>query len=166
MITVVKLNPRKEPKIKYQGEVSARLTHGVIIQASWSHPPKDLGYAVFEPGDRFLEYYYTDRWYNIFDIASKDGQRKGWYCNITEPAVIYDDRIEQIDLFLDVWITPNGKTLLLDEDEFASDITLSAEQREGAQKGLQDLLKMLAARQEAFAEVKQDEQTECVDTTL
>ena len=73
---------------------------------------------------------------------------------------------EQVDLLLDVWITPTGKVLLLDEDEFASDTTLNAEQRKGAQQGLQDLLKMLAARQEAFSEVEQQNNTECVDTTL
>ena len=151
MITVVKLSPRGETKIQYQGEVVEHLSHGVIIQAYWSHPTKNLGYVSFEPGDRFIEYYYTDRWYNIFDIASTQGVRKGWYCNIAEPAVLFEDRIEQVDLHLDVWVSPQGETLILDEDEFAADTTLTARQRNGAQQALQELLQMIADKQEAFS---------------
>src|SRR5947209_10652642 len=150
MITVVKLSPRGETKIQYQGEVVEHLSHGVIIQAYWSHPTKNLGYVSFEPGDRFIEYYYTDRWFNIFDISTPEGTRKGWYCNIAEPASIYTDHIEQVDLLLDVWVNPEGNLLLLDEDEFDADTTLSDEQRNGAQQGLHDLLELIAARKAPF----------------
>ncbi|MBV9229526.1 MAG: DUF402 domain-containing protein [Chloroflexi bacterium] len=151
MITVVKLDPKGEVKIRYQGKIIERSTHGVIIQASWTLPARDLGYTRFEPGDRFTEYYYSDRWFNIFDIASADGVRKGWYCDIAEPAQIFDDHIEQIDLFLDVWVSPTGKPLILDEDEFAAATTLSDEQRSAAQRGLQALLDMIEKRQDIFA---------------
>ncbi|MFL5629050.1 MAG: DUF402 domain-containing protein [Ktedonobacteraceae bacterium] len=154
MITVVKLSPLGEAKVQYRGEVIERLADRVVIQAYWSQPTKDLGYTSFEPGDSFREYYYTDRWFNIFDIASREGIRKGWYCNIAQPAVIYDDHIEQVDLLLDVWVTSRGEILILDEDEFAADTTLSQEQRAGAQKGLQALLAMIAARQETFSSVE------------
>lgn len=151
MITVVKLSPRGETKIQYQGEVVEHLSHGVIIQAYWSHPTKNLGYVSFEPGDRFIEYYYTDRWYNIFDIASTQGVRKGWYCNIAEPAILFEDRIEQVDLLLDVWVSPGGETLILDEDEFAADTTLTTRQRNGARQALQELLQMIADQHGAFS---------------
>ena len=152
MITVIKQNPLGETRIQYQGEVIARLAHGVVIQAYWTHATNDLGYAQFEPGDRFTEYYYTNRWYNIFDIATADGTRKGWYCNVAEPAKIFDDHIEQVDLLLDVWVdSTTGKPLILDEDEFTADTTLSQEQRNSARKGLQALLALLAARVDAFA---------------
>ena len=150
MITVVKLNPSGEPKIQYQGEVIEHSHAGVIIQAYWQQPLKDLGYTRFDPGDSFIEYYYSDRWFNIFDIATADGRRKGWYCNIAEPASISDEFIKQIDLLLDVWVDPDGTPLVLDEDEFEADTTLSQEQRAGAHQGLQDLLQMIAAQAEPF----------------
>src|SRR5436309_15013998 len=111
MITVVKLSPRGETKIQYQGEVVEHLSHGVIIRAYWSQPTKKLGYVSFEPGDRFIEYYYTDRCYNIFDIANAQVVRKGCYSNIAEPAILFAHRIEQVDLFLDVWVSPAVETL-------------------------------------------------------
>lgn len=151
MITVVKLNARGEALIQYQGEIIERLPNRVIIQAYWKLPVKDLGYTHFEPGDRFIEYYYTDRWYNIFDISAASGKRKGWYCNIAHPAKIFDDRIEQIDLLLDVWVDPEGKTLILDQDEFEADTTLNAELRKGALQGLHELFQVIAARKEPFS---------------
>lgn len=155
MITVVKQNPQGETKIQYQGEVIEQQADGVIIQAYWSHGTKELGYTRFEPGDRFIEYYYSDKWFNIFDIANADGMRKGWYCNVAEPARFFVERIEQIDLFIDVWVTPQGETLILDEDEFAADTTLSKRQRHGAGQGLQALLEMIAARQGTFSGIQQ-----------
>lgn len=137
--------------LRYQGEVIERSPTRVIIQAVWSNAPKDLGYTRFEAGNAFTEYYYSDRWFNIFAILGADSKRKGWYCNVAQPAVIFDDHIEQIDLFLDVWVNPQGQPLLLDEDEFVAATTLSEEQRKGARAGLQALLELLATRREAFS---------------
>ena len=153
MITVIKQDPRGNAKIRYSGEVIEHRKHRVVIRAAWTLPARDLGYTVFEPGDQFTEYYYTDRWYNIFDIVRADGVRKGWYCNVAEPARISDTVIEQIDLLLDLWVDPQGKALVLDEDEFEADTMLTSEQRIGAQQGLQALLQALAMRQEMFASI-------------
>jgi predicted RNA-binding protein associated with RNAse of E/G family len=65
--------------------------------------------------------------------------------------VISDNQIEQVDLVLDVWVSPEGETLVLDEDEFADDHTLSDEQRREARQGLQAILQLIAARQEMFS---------------
>ncbi|HYA99031.1 MAG TPA: DUF402 domain-containing protein [Ktedonobacteraceae bacterium] len=151
MITVNKLNPLGEKTIQYQGEVLERLADGIIIQAYWNHSPKDLGYVCFEPGDLFIEYYYANRWFNIFEISDASNTRKGWYCNIAEPADIREDQILQKDLLLDVWVDPSGKPLILDEDEFEADRTLDDRQRQGARQGLRDLLQIIVAQIEPFS---------------
>jgi len=152
MITVIKRNTLGEEQTRYTGEVIERRTDGVIIEAYWTWATKELGYTRFEPGDRFIEYYYADRWYNMFAISNKDGSKKGWYCNVAAPAVISADSIEQIDLLLDVWVDPTGKPLVLDEDEFEADTTLSDEQRAGAKQGLRDLLRIIALRKDMFSD--------------
>lgn len=157
MITVVKQDPRGKTQLRYQGEIVESLPDRIILQATWTHPPRDLGYIQFEPGDCFTEYFYTDRWFNIFDITSADGTRKGWYCNVAEPAIIFDHRVEQIDLILDVWVSPDGKPLILDEDEFVAASTLSDEQRERARQGLQAILQLLETRQEMFSGIIEKE---------
>lgn len=145
IITINKLNSLGEIQTQYQGEVLERSADRIIVQAFWKRPFKDLGYVYFEPGDRFIEYYYADRWFNIFEISDASNERKGWYCNITEPADIDEDQIKQKDLLLDVWVDPWGSTLLLDEDEFEADTTLDEIQRRGAQQGLQELIQMIAS---------------------
>ncbi|GLV57111.1 hypothetical protein KDH_39490 [Dictyobacter sp. S3.2.2.5] len=151
MVTVIKLDPLGTEKIRYDGDVIKQSDKEIVIQASWTMGERDLGYTRFEPGDRFIEYYYADRWFNIFDIAHKDGQRKGWYCNIAEPAHIQENTIEQVDLFLDVWVDVSGTPLLLDEDEFNSAAMLTTSQHQGALQGLQALLHMIENRQEVFS---------------
>lgn len=151
MITVIKRSPQGEAMLQYQGEVIKQISCGIVIEATWTGTTKDLGYTCFEPGDHFTEYFYTDRWFNIFDIKSANGLRKGWYCNVTEPATISESHIEQVDLILDVWVSPTGEALLLDEDEFVASTILSHKQRRAAQEGLQALLDLLATRQEVFS---------------
>jgi predicted RNA-binding protein associated with RNAse of E/G family len=153
MITIIKLDPTGAEMLRYTGAILASLAYGIVIEATWKQPDRDLGYTRFETGDRFVEYFYSNRWFNIFAIANKEGVHKGWYCNIAEPARISTDTIAQVDLYLDVWINPTGETLLLDEDEFESATLLSKEQRTGARQGLRELQQMLEARQEVFAHI-------------
>jgi protein associated with RNAse G/E len=153
MFTVIKLNSLGHEIIRYPATVQTRTANGIILNAIWQHKTRNLGYATFETGDNFVEYFYADRWYNIFAIATPTSQRKGWYCNIAMPASISDDHLSQIDLLLDVWINPLGGSLILDQDEFAADLTLSEAQRAGAQKGLHDLLSLLADRAGPFEEI-------------
>ena len=149
-VTIVKMDARHRVKLSYPAEVVERRLHGVIVRAAWALPPRDLGCAWFEPGDRFTEYYYTDRWFDVQAVARADGRRKGWYCDIAEPAVIEGDQLRLIDLELDVWVSAAGEPLILDEDEFAVR-PLSEAQRAGARQGVQALLAMLEARRDAFA---------------
>jgi predicted RNA-binding protein associated with RNAse of E/G family len=147
---VIKLNPQGEEQTRYLAEIHASIANGVILDAYWQRPRLDLGYTLFEPGDHFREYFYTDRWFNIFAVASEHGQRKGWYCNVAQPAQISTERIEQVDLLLDVWVRPDGEVLLLDEEEFVAELTLTEFQRHGARQGLHNLLALIDARHEPF----------------
>lgn len=152
VITIVKLDHQGEEKIQYLAEIHAQVVNGVVLDAYWQRPRLELGYTLFEPGDHFREYFYTDRWFNIFAIATAQGKRKGWYCNVAMPARIDGERIEQVDLLLDVWVGPDRQIVLLDEDEFAAAVTLTEAQRLGARQGLQDLLALIQAWGEPFRE--------------
>ena len=66
-----------------------------------------------------MERFYSDRWYNIFEIYDRDGGKfKGWYCNVGYPAVLEKDTVSYIDLALDLWVATDGTQTVLDEDEF------------------------------------------------
>ncbi|HLV97593.1 MAG TPA: DUF402 domain-containing protein [Ktedonobacterales bacterium] len=149
-IRIDKLNSLGKAVLSYKAELAERLPNGIVLDAMWTWPPRDLGYVVFETGDRFTEYFYTDRWHNIFVIRAGSGALKGWYCNVARPATISDDVVAAEDLILDVWVNPDGTWQVLDEDEFAADHTLDAPTREEARKALDVLLAQIAAREPPF----------------
>lgn len=156
ILTVIKLTPDGREKIRYAGEVIEQSAERIVLKTAWKRAELDLGYTVFAPGDCFTEYFYTARWFTAFELKDASGVRKGWYCDVAEPAVVEDGYIRQVDLYLDVWVDAVGKPLVLDEDEFAA-AELSDELRRAAREGLRDLLATLEARQEMFAALVEQE---------
>lgn len=150
-IIVHKLNTRGEVAIAYEAEIAETLPDGVRLEARWTRPTLPLGYTTFETGDRFVEWFYTDRWYNIFEIHGMEGRFKGWYCNIAEPATISNSVIACRDLLLDLWVSPDGSMLVLDEDEFSADTELEGEIRAAALGALDELQRMVRASEEPFS---------------
>jgi len=138
-IKVQKKNPAGEVTYQYEGILLERNENSIKLEALFDRKDMPFQDVVFRTGDRFVEYYYSDRWYNIFAVHDKDdGHIKGWYCNIGKPAEIEDGVVSYIDLALDLWISATGKQTVLDEDEF-SELNLSDELREGALNGLKEV---------------------------
>lgn len=155
IVTVHKLDTGGHLIVSYTAELVERLPNGVRLDARWRRPPLALGYVHFEPGDRFVEWFFDDRWYNIFEIHGADGDDlKGWYCNVARPASISDDAVAAVDLLLDLWVGPDGTMCVLDEDEFVADTTLDAPTRAAAQAGLAELERMVRERAAPFAAIR------------
>ncbi|NOK62111.1 MAG: DUF402 domain-containing protein [Chloroflexi bacterium AL-W] len=118
-LTVHLLKPASDKTITYQGELISDEHGHILIHARWERPNLDLGYMTFETGDHFYEHYYTNHWFNIFEIRSDTQELKGWYCNVTRPVHIEGDVVYSEDLALDLFVSPDRQTCLrLDEDEF------------------------------------------------
>jgi len=149
-IVVQKLDTRGRLVTSYTATVIERFAGGVLLDARWGRPTLALGYTTFETGDRFREWFYSDRWRNIFELAASDGSLKGWYCNVAAPAIITETEIRCRDLLLDLWVAPDGETLVLDEDEFAADDAIDAPTRAQALAALAELQEMVAARHPPF----------------
>ena len=138
-IKVQKRNLNNEVVVEYEGDVLSRAENSVTLEALFTREDMPFMNVVFKKGDRFVEYYYADRWYNIFAIYDRDdGKIKGWYCNIGKPAVIEDGIVSYIDLALDLWVSVNGEQTLLDKDEFEA-LALNEELSAGALNGLEEL---------------------------
>ena len=135
-IVVDKLSPQGELKWRYEGEVTERGADWIVIEAFFDRDDAPFMDTSLKRGDRFVETYYSNRGYNIFEIHDRDDDAlKGWYCNITRPANFADGRVEYVDLFLDLWVSANGAQTVLDEDEF-----LAAELDETTRRSARDAL--------------------------
>ncbi len=138
-VLVLKLNPQGEEMWRYEGDVLERTSDALTLEAFFDRDDRPFMDTTLKRGDRFVETYYSARWYNIFAIYDRDdGVLKGWYCNITQPAAWTDGRVEYVDLFLDLWVSADGTQTVLDEDEFEA-AELNDDLRYAARQGLAEL---------------------------
>lgn len=133
----------------------------VCLRAPFTFAQRDLGYAVFRPGDLFTEWFYADRWYNVFMVQDRASLAlKGYYCNFALPATITHNTVYWDDLALDVWVTPEGALLWLDEEEYAV-MPLPAYQRAAVAAARDEVIRAVTARDGVFvaldANLSQDE---------
>jgi protein associated with RNAse G/E len=138
-ISVIKQNYLGHEILRYPGEILEREAHQIILEARFGQDDISVEGITFRQGDRFIETYYDNRWYNIYEIHDLTSDSiKCWYCNIAYPAVFQKDSISYRDLALDLLIYPGGKQKILDEDEFLK-LPLSANVQISARQALLDL---------------------------
>src|SRR5687767_1043484 len=89
----------------------SRLASGLPVAGAGTGP------AIPSAAGAATEHYYSDRWFDVQEVAGVDGRRKGWYCDSAEPAIITEGRVSLADLDLDVWVSAAGEVVILDEDE-------------------------------------------------
>ncbi len=151
--TIIKRDARGVEELSYQGALCEICDEYACVEAEFGFPDRDLGYIVLRRGDVFREWFFRDRWFNIFRIADGGSkQLKGWYCNITRPPQFGPGWIAAEDLCLDVFVYPDGRTLTLDEEEFAA-LDLSEQERRTARKAVQEIQEMVGLRLPPFDEI-------------
>jgi hypothetical protein len=138
-ILVRKLDIHGGETFRYSGEILEKQANFVRLEARFNRDDMHFHGMLLGRGDRFVESFYTDRWYNVFEIHDRqDDALKGWYCNVGYPAVIDEDSVSYRDLALDLLVFPDGRQIVLDEEEFAS-LPLAAGDRECARQALAEL---------------------------
>ena len=152
--TVIKCDAFGREKLSYRGTLVERTEDYVCIDASFALADRDLGYVQLRRGDRFREWFFLKRYYNIFRIAAADsGALKGWYCNITRPPTVSAGRVSAEDLELDVFVHPDGRMRILDEEDFAQ-LRLPAREASAARAALAEIQDMVLKRIQPFDEIE------------
>lgn len=133
---------------RWRGRVLACDRQTLVLAARFNGKSGvQVGPMVLEQGDLFIEFYYFDRWYNVYQVFSEAGILKGWYCNVSLPAELRDGELLYTDLALDVVVSPDGGHLVLDEDEYAeAAATYPPRVARGAASGLRELVRLAQAR--------------------
>lgn len=141
-----KLNWRGEFRYAWRGRVLSRDAESLVLEAHWEGPGEPLvGEIAFRLHDRFVEHYYPERAYAVWQIEAPEGTLKGWYCNISAPVVEEQDTLTFRDLLLDVVAYPDGRYLVLDREEFetAQRQGLSPGDAEAAEQALAAVIAMI-----------------------
>ena len=146
-VVVIKRNIDGQETWRYDGRILERGQNWLLLEAFFNRQDTPFHGIILARGDRFLETYYSDRWYNIFEIHDRlSGDLKGWYCNVTRPALFEETQVSYIDLALDLLVYPDQTQLVLDEDEFAQ-LPIDESTRQKALAALQELQTLFAASQ-------------------
>ena len=153
-ITIIKCDEQGREVLRYSGTELNRTAHSILVEAYFTFQDTDLGMITLSKGDRFLEWFYSDRGYNIFEVHGVETNHlKGWYCNITRPAIIADDFVQANDLALDVVVELNGVIHILDQVEF-DELDIPSNERQQAKHALQQLLERVQKRIDPFDQIQ------------
>lgn len=138
-IDIIKLNTQNEEVWRYQGKIIAKDPSSLLVEAFFNIDDRPFHSITIRRDDRSIERYFSDRWYNIFEIHDRDDDRlKAWYCNVTQPAEFSPEEISYVDLALDILVYPDGEYIILDQDEFEA-LNLDPTNRNKALKALENL---------------------------
>ncbi len=152
-VTVHKLNEQGVEVFRYSGILVGEQGTRLTLEARFERADVQFFGVIFQEGDRFVETYYSDRWFNIFEIHDADDDHlKGWYCNITRPARFEQGHIYADDLALDLLVYPDGRLRVLDEDEF-EEMELNESDLENALSALDELKRWVEARKGPFSKL-------------
>ena len=112
--------------LKYDGELRRSWEAGLIregpdlivavgvFEQSVRH--NDLG--LIQQGTVSFEYFWPERWYNVFRFHEPDGRFRNFYCNISMPPTFSDRVLDYVDLDIDVVIWADLRYEVLDRDDF------------------------------------------------
>ncbi len=106
-------------------------------------------------GTRSVEYYWMERWYNVFRFSQPNGELRNYYCNIGVPPSFDGNILSYVDLDLDILVAPDFSYEILDVDDFERNCQAygcSQEIRDNAQRASDEVIGMIQARQFPFGE--------------
>ena len=105
-------------------------------------------------GTRTIEYYWPDRWYNIFRFLEDDGATKLYYCNVNMPPELSRGVLSYVDLDIDILVQPDFSYEVLDLDEFVTNAArygYPEELKQRAHQAVDELISLIDTRQFPFS---------------
>ena len=108
---------------QFQGILREESSNQLVIeqQLRVRKPRRQFGRVAVGKGYLAEWVIFRGRWYDVGKFYDSKRRLMGYYCDIIRPVMrlLSDEAKTSIitDLFLDLWITPEGRYVVLDEDE-------------------------------------------------
>lgn len=115
---------------------------------------RDLG--VIRRGTISYEYYWLDRWYNLFRFHEPNGDLRNYYFNINMPPIFENKVLDYVDLDIDIVVWKDFTFEVLDKDEFAENslkYNYSEELTSKVFSNLNELERLIKLRKFPFDEI-------------
>ena len=127
----------------------------LVLDAVFEDVVKHDLLGTIAPGTISTEYYWLDRWYNVFRFSDPDGQLQNYYCNVNQPPTFHEHVLRYIDLDIDVLVAPDLTYKILDVEDFEENARRYAypdEVQANAHRALAELTGLIEARAFPFNE--------------
>jgi uncharacterized protein len=105
---------------RWSGALSRREGSLIVVDAHFEHEVSHELLGTIVRGTCSREYYWLDRWYNIFRFAKPDGELRNYYCNINLPPSFDGKTLRYVDLDVDIVVQRDLSYRIVDLDEFAA----------------------------------------------
>ena len=118
---LVTINSRKfDGKIhrSWQAELIERRDSLLIFMGKFAEEINHTNLGVIRRGTISFEYYWFDRWYNIFQFHEPDGELRNFYCNISQPPKLQRNVLDYVDFDIDILVWKDFSFEILDLEEF------------------------------------------------
>lgn len=102
--------------------------------------------GLIKSGTISYEYYWLNRWYNVFRFHEPDGTFRNYYCNINMPPTFEDGVLDYVDLDIDILVSDDWTYQIVDSDEFEANALkhgFSDDLRTRATEAVGDLIEMI-----------------------
>lgn len=125
--------------LTFVGSFKTEINHGKI--------------GVIRRGTISYEYYWKNKWFNVFRFHEPEGDLRNFYCNLNTLPVLSNRILDYVDLDIDVLIWHDFSYEILDIDEFefhALKYNYPKHVREKVFSTLEELLSMLEQKEFPF----------------
>ncbi len=125
----------------------------LIFYAAFEEEVQHSKLGLIGRGTVSIEYYWLDRWYNVFRFLEPDGRLRNFYCNVNMPPVFDGRTLTYVDLDIDVVVSPGLSYEILDMEEFemnAEKYKYPEDVQRRAHAALHELLSLIESGQFPF----------------
>ena len=126
----------------------------LVLDASFTEEISHDLLGTIEMGTRSTEYYWLDRWYNVFRFSQPGGELRSFYCNVNIPPEFDGQTLNYVDLDIDILVEPDLTYRVVDLKDFdrnANHYQYPADVQANAKEALAELIALIEARAFPFS---------------
>ncbi len=140
---------------RWGARLARRESSLIVLDAEFEYDFEHHLLGEIRRGTRTVEYYWLDRWYNVFRFLQNGDKTRLFYCNVNTPPTLEEGILSYIDLDIDILVEADLSYQILDLDEFESNaekFNYPSEVRHRARGALEELTSMIEGRLFPFRE--------------
>lgn len=118
-LTVQVLKYDGAPHRRWRAGLKERRGELLVLDAAFEEEVNHPQLGLIGRGTVSIEYYWLNRWYNVFRFLEPDGSLRNFYCNVNMPPALDGAILSYVDLDIDVLVAPDLSYEILDMDEFS-----------------------------------------------